>query len=98
MYPDALSLNLNTELLTFPNDDHCPWDASDSKMDDVKEFISNFIYSNLDCTIGIDENITFNDLVFRKDLLGRTVRSNHKGFVFNVFKDGSVQKKFIINQ
>ena len=97
LYPDALSLNLNTDLLTFPNDDHCPWDASDSKMDDVKDFISNFIYSNLDCTIDIDENKISNDLVFKKDLLGRTVKSNHKGFVFNVYKDGSVQKNFIIN-
>ena len=28
LYPDALSLNLNTDLLTFPNDDHCPWAVS----------------------------------------------------------------------
>ena len=97
LYPEALSLGVNTDLLTFPNDDHCPWDASSSKMEDVKAFISDFLYSNIDCnSVRINESLMHKELLCKKDLLGRTVGLNQNGLVFNIYTDGSVQKKYII--
>tara|TARA_B100002052_G_scaffold298521_1_gene332274 strand:+ start:576 stop:1703 length:1128 start_codon:yes stop_codon:yes gene_type:complete len=97
LYPDAISMGINTDLLTFPNDDHCPWDASSSKMQDVKDFVSDFLYSNIDCnSVGINEDLSYKELICKKDLLGRTLDLNQKGLVFNIYNDGSVQKKYII--
>ena len=51
-----------TGLLSFGYDDHCPWDFSSSKMDDVIDFVSEFLYQNINC-----ESIEINELNLNKD-------------------------------
>jgi len=87
-----------TGLLSFGNDDHCPWDFSSSKMDDVIDFVSEFLYQNINC-----ESIEINELnlddgkkiIYRTDILGREITSHHHGFVFSTYEDGSIEKQFI---
>ena len=86
-----------TDLLTFPNDPHCPWDASSSKMNQVKSFVSDFLYNNIDCnTSEVNEFKNSNELLYRLDMLGRLSKANQKGLVFNIYKDGSVHKEYIL--
>jgi len=95
LYPEFQSIGLTTDLLTFPNDDHCPWDASTSKMNQVIEFVSDFIYQNIDCSLNNVEqsNIINQKEIYKLDILGRPV-STQKGFVFTVYQDGSVKKEY----
>ena len=95
LYPEFQSLGITTDLLTFPNDDHCPWDGSTSKMNQVIEFVSDFIYQNIDCDLNNVEqsNIINQKEIYKLDILGRPV-SVQKGFTFTVYQDGSVKKEY----
>jgi predicted esterase len=95
--PEMENLGLVTDLLTFFNDDHCPWDASSSKMSQVKSFISDFLYNNIDCnTSDINELNTSKELLYQLDVLGRSFNPSQKGLIFNLYKDGTVQKEYIL--
>ncbi len=97
LHPEMESLGLVTDLLTFPNDPHCPWDASSSKMNQVKSFVSDFLYNNIDCnTSELNEPKSSEELLYQLDMLGRLSKSNQKGLVFNIYKDGSVNKEYIL--
>ena len=62
------------------------------------DFVSSFVYQNIDCNeTSIDEINSSKELIYRKDLLGRTAQINKKGFVFNVYKDGTVNKQYILH-
>jgi hypothetical protein len=98
LYPECETLGITTDLLTFTNDDHCPWDASSSKMNQMKSFISDFIYNNIDCnTSSVDEFNSSKELLYRLDILGRVSGSDQKGLILNIYKDGSVRKDYIID-
>ena len=91
------SYGIDTDLLTFAGDGHCPWDASSSKMNQVISFVSDFVFDHLDCnTVFIDENKIAKELLYKSDVLGRSLQSNAKGLIFEVYKDGTIQKKMIL--
>ena len=97
LYPILNDLVSTTALLTFENDNHCPWDASSNKMNQVKTFVSDFVYNNLDCNISsVHELPTERKLIHKFDLLGRSLSQSKTGFVIDLYSDGSVQKKYIV--
>ena len=64
------------------------------------DFVTDFIYENLDCNIvNIQEDKISpeQELIYKIDLLGRLNPTTQKGFIFNVYKDGSVKKQYILN-
>lgn len=99
---DFQNMGVISDLLTFPNDGHCPWSADSSKMNEVIDFLVPFLYQNIDCNhYPLElEDIDFSDnhIIYEIDLLGRTVKDIDKGIVFSVFSNGKVQKKYIINK
>ena len=93
-------LNLTSDLLTFPGDNHCPWDSDGSKMNQVINFVSDFVYQNIDCE---DQNSKLNDFITMKndiisqyDLLGRNIKDNYNGIIFSVYKNGNVTKRYVV--
>ena len=41
---DFQNMGLISDLLTFPNDGHCPWSTDSSKMNEVIDFLVPFLY------------------------------------------------------
>ncbi len=102
LYPEFSSLGLGTELLTFPNDGHCPWSSSSSKMDQVISFVSDFVFERIECD---DQFSALNGslmsspiLINQVNLLGRSFNNSDNGFVFSIFENGKVEKKYILNK
>ena len=90
-----------SDLLTFPGDNHCPWDADSNKMSQVISFVSDFVYQNIDCdqNTGLEDIDFFNgDIMYEFDLLGRKVNNDSSGIIFSVYSNGKVEKKYIINK
>ncbi len=99
LYPEFQAMNLDTDLLTFANDDHCPWSVSASKMDQVISFVSDFVYERIDCEENIslfEDDIEKPTLIYQTNLLGKKINNDSKGFVFSVFENGKIEKKYII--
>lgn len=96
---DFQNMGVTSDLLTFPGDNHCPWDGDDNKMDQVISFVSDFVFQNIDC----DQNSKLDDfdtskgfLISQVDLLGRPVNFDYSGIIFSVYSNGVVNKKYII--
>ena len=99
LFPEFQDKGVNTDLLTFPNDDHCPWSLNSSKMNEVILFVSDFMYNNIDCDESssmIEINNKDSKLIYQVDLLGKPVKKNATGFIFNVFENGKTDKKYLI--
>ena len=98
--PELQALGVNTQLKTFDNAGHCPWDTNSEYKQEMIDFVTNFVYDNLDCNmvnIQEDKISLEKELIYKTDLLGRLNPTTQKGFVFNVYKDGSVKKQYILN-
>ena len=91
---------ITSDLLTFPGDNHCPWDSDGSKMNQVINFVSDFVYQNIECedqNSKLDDFITINgDIISQYDMLGRTIEDNYNGIIFSVYKNGNVTKKYVV--
>ena len=99
LYPEFSSLNLQTNLLTFPGDGHCPWSQVLQKMNQVISFVSQFVYDNLECselTTNLNESIKKKNLTHKLNLLGQEINNHNEGFSISVFDDGSTEKKYIL--
>ena len=96
--PIISKYGVSNDLLIYDGAGHCPWDLNAGDKQEMIDFVTTFVYNHIDCNnIELNELNKSRELIYRKDILGRTVKFNNKGFIFNVYKDGSVQKKFIIN-
>jgi len=96
---DFQNMGVTSDLLTFPGDNHCPWDGDANKKDQVISFVSDFVYQNIDC----DQQSKLEDfeasnsyLMSQFDLLGRPVNLDYSGISFSVYSNGMVKKKYII--
>ena len=102
LYPEFLSLGLDTELLTFPNDGHCPWSSSTSKMNQVISFVSDFVYERIECDDQISSlygSLSSSPILLNQvSLLGKPCNNSNDGFVFSIFENGKVEKKYILNK
>ena len=97
--PQFQSLGLDSDLLIFPNDDHCPWSSNSSKMEQVLNFVSDFVYERINCDSSsslIEKNTDHSTLIYQTNLLGKSIDVQSKGFIFSVFKNGKVEKKYIL--
>ena len=95
------NLGITTDLLTFPGDGHCPWDASTSKMNQVISLVSDFVYQNLDCeeSTSLFEDTTESiNLIYQTNLLGQNLTNQSSGFIFSVYENGKIEKKYILNK
>ena len=95
------NLGINTDLLTFPGDGHCPWDASTNKMNQVISLVSDFVYQNLDCeeSTSLFEDTTESiNLIYQTNLLGQNLTNQFSGFIFSIYENGKVEKKYILNK
>ena len=93
------SMGINSDLLTFPGDGHCPWDASSSKMNQVISLISDFVYQNLDCQESVtlfEETSSCNKLIHQTNLLGQSTSNQSSGFIFSIYDNGKIEKKYIL--
>ena len=89
--------DVTNSLLTFENDDHCPWDSSSEKMQQVKMFVGDFLYENINCEpLSIQETELSQDVIYKTDILGRKISSNKMGLIFSIYSDGRVDKKYIL--
>ena len=92
---------ITSDLLTFPGDNHCPWDSDGNKMNQVISFVSDFVYQNIDCDQNSEiENLDLvnSEVIYEFDLLGRQVNNVSSGIKFSVYSNGKVEKKYIINK
>ena len=98
---DFQTSGLPSDLLTFPGDNHCPWDGDGNKMNQVISFVSDFVYQNIDCDQNseLEDIDTFNgSVIYEFDLLGRKVNDESSGIIFSIYSNGKVEKKYIINK
>ncbi len=97
--PQFQSLGLDSDLLTFPNDSHCPWSSNSAKMDQVINFVSDFVYERISCDNSssfLEKQLNNPTLIYQTNLLGGVIDSNTKGFVFSVYENGKVEKNFLL--
>lgn len=97
--PQFQSLGLDSDLLTFPNDNHCPWSSNSTKMVQVINFVSDFVYERINCDNSssvLEKQLNNPTLIYQTNLLGGVIDSNTEGFVFSVYENGKVEKKFIL--
>ena len=63
------------------------------------DFVTTFVYQNLDCNSILINEFNFSDqLLYTRDILGRSVNMTQSGICFDIYQDGSVQKKYIIKK
>ena len=94
-------LGITTDLLTFPGDGHCPWDASTSKMNQVISLVSDFVYQNIDCeesTSLVEDRTEPTNLIYQTNLLGQILTNQSSGFIFSIYENGTIDKKYILNK
>tara|TARA_B100000579_G_C22841450_1_gene861816 strand:- start:2179 stop:3291 length:1113 start_codon:yes stop_codon:yes gene_type:complete len=96
LFTEFQSLGINSDLKTFVGDGHCPWDNNSSKKAEMIEFVSDFIYDNLDCSNSVSLNTTniTKEVLMTKDILGRISNSNSSQLLLHLYNDGSVKKEY----
>ena len=99
LYPEFEALALNTDLLTFPGSDHCPWDGSPVIKQQMKDFVTSFLYNNINCNqTDLKESYLEKELLYQTDIIGRINPIDYQGLVFNIYTDGSVTKQYQLKQ
>ena len=95
-------LNQNSivnDLLIYDGAGHCPWATNNSDYNQMIDFVTTFVYQNLDCNSILINEFNFSDqLLYTRDILGRSVNMTQSGICFDIYQDGSVQKKYIIKK
>jgi len=75
------------------------YSASDSKMDEVISFVSQFVYEQIDCeqsTTNLNDILKERDLLYQVNMLGQKIKNNSNGFLVSIFEDGRIEKKYIL--
>jgi len=97
--PEFEALGLTTDLLNFPGSDHCPWDTNSSYKEQMKDFVTSFLYNNISCNqTDLKESYLEKELLYQTDIIGRINPIDHQGLVFNIYTDGSVTKQYQLKQ
>jgi len=98
MHPILSDYGVTNDLLIYDGDGHVPWDTSPTDRSEMIDFVTSFVYQNINCNqTNLEENQMLKELISKVDLLGRTLPSSQNGFVFNIYKDGTVKKEYIID-
>ena len=98
IHPIISDYGVTNELLIYEGEAHCPWDLSAMAKQEMIDFVTSFVYNNIDCNqTEITEINVEKKILYKSDILGRTSIMHKKGFVFNIYDDGTVDKQYIIN-
>jgi len=99
LYSELSGLDVNTDLQTFPGSDHCPWDGSPVIKQQMKDFVTDFLYNNINCNqTYLNESSLEKRLLYQTDIMGRINPFKPEGLVFNIYTDGSVMKQYQLKQ
>lgn len=97
LYPELQALGINTDLKTFQNAGHCPWDSNNADKELMMDFVTSFVYNNINCTqTSINETHIEKELLYQVDILGRSRTNHDEGVIFNIYADGSVTRAYIM--
>ena len=90
--------NVTNDLLIYDGAAHCPWDLNSNDKQEMIDFVTSFVYENIDCnsTELTEQNIS-RELIYKKDILGRDIQLKNSGIIFKIYDDGSVEKQYILN-
>lgn len=97
MEPVLEQNNIINDLLVFPGEGHSPWTTNSQIYFDVLDFIVPFVFNNLNCSsVDVIENNLQHKSKFKIDIFGRNFSENKSGLFFEFHLDGSVSKKYLI--
>ena len=98
MHPIIEENGAINDLLVFEGAAHCPWATNNNDKQEMLAFISQFIYNNTNCnqTVSLTEMQKSEKIITKVDVLGRSNQSTQNGFVFSIYDNGFVSKKYIL--
>ena len=100
IHPIISDYGVSNNLLIYEGAEHCPWDLNVTDKQEMIDFVTSFVYDNIDCNMNntqITELNTSRELIYSKDILGRDIQSDNSGIIFHIYSDGSVDKQYIFN-
>ncbi|MAQ32165.1 MAG: hypothetical protein CMD26_05515 [Flavobacteriales bacterium] len=93
IHPIISNYGVENDLLIYEGEAHCPWDGNALYKQQMIDFVTSFVYNNIQCDqTYIEEIYSEKKLLYNVDMLGR-VSSSNRGFIFSVYSDGTVNKK-----
>ena len=97
IHPVISNYDVVNDLLIYDGEAHCPWDGNALYKQQMIDFVTSFVYNNIQCDqTYIEEIYSDKTLLYSFDLLGRISTSNN-GLKFSVYSDGTVNKKITLN-
>ena len=97
IHPVISNYDVVNDLLIYDGEAHCPWDGNALYKQQMIDFVTSFVYNNIQCDqTYIEEIYSDKTLLYSFDLLGRISTSNN-GLKFSVYSDGTVNKKMKLN-
>tara|TARA_Y100001968_G_scaffold328370_2_gene375400 strand:+ start:138 stop:1025 length:888 start_codon:yes stop_codon:yes gene_type:complete len=98
MHPILSDYGVTEALKIYDGSGHCPWDLNASDKQEMIDFVTSFVYDNINCNqTQINEEDITREIIYKTDILGRVQHSNKSGFTLNIYSDGSVEKQYILN-
>jgi len=98
MHPILSDYGVTEALQIYDGEGHVPWDLNPTYKEQMVDFVTSFVYNNIDCNqTKIDEINSVKEMLYQTDMLGRTANLNKSGFVFSIYTDGSVNKQYILS-
>ena len=97
IHPVISNYDVVNDLLIYDGEAHCPWDGNALYKQQMIDFVTSFVYNNIQCDqTYIEEIYSDKTLLYSFDLLGRISTSNN-GLKFSIYSDGTVNKKITLN-
>ena len=97
IHPVISNYDVVNDLLIYDGEAHCPWDGNALYKQQMIDFVTSFVYNNIQCDqTYIEEIYSDKTLLYSFDLLGR-ISSSNNGLKFSVYSDGTVNKKITLN-
>ena len=97
IHPVVSNYDVVNDLLIYDGEAHCPWDGNALYKQQMIDFVTSFVYNNIQCDqTYIEEIYSDKTLLYSFDLLGR-ISSSNNGLKFSVYSDGTVNKKITLN-
>ena len=98
IHPIISDYGVSNDLLIYNGDAHCPWDLNASDKQLMIDFVTDFVYNNIDCNqTMINEISQKKELLYKTDILGRINPHDNQGFILSIYTDGTVKKQRILN-
>lgn len=97
IHPVISNYDVVNDLLIYDGEAHCPWDGNALYKQQMIDFVTSFVYNNIQCDqTYIEEIYSDKTLLYSFDLLGR-ISSSNNGLKFSIYSDGTVNKKITLN-